>query len=265
MSIITLGLGSYTTALPLGETGVLTFQGQVVSPLIASNFSDVVPTNDWISSVIFPYFGNQYSAPIFAQPLNMQADSSGLNLGYTATPTFFYDGSGRQVKFEYTYHADLNISLAGMNSANTVLENTSAYFNKTLWQDSDSSNQLHATFGHGSPFTYFERTGDADVVINLTAHNSNTIGQPNASNEVFKIDHVNGTYNGGQLTMDLLVNAVDGQGSHIANAVEARISIDTNGDGKFDYVKTMNYLPVDGDANNTEHYTQNEARGLGDR
>lgn len=263
MSIINVGPGSYTTTLPFGEVGVLNFQGESVSPLIATTFTEPIPTNDWFTSIVFPYFGDQHSAPLFAQPLNMKADSAGLNLGYTETPTFIYDGTGRQVKFEYTYHADLNVSLDGMNASNTLLEKTSAYFNTALWQDSDSGNQLQATFGHGSPFTYFERTGDADVVINLKASNVNAIGQPNATNEVFQIKNVNGVYNGGQINLDLLVNAVDGQGSHIGNAVQARISIDHNGGGKFDYVNTVNFMPLDGDINNSEHYTQNEERGTG--
>jgi len=263
MSIINVGPGSYTTTLPTGEDGVLNFQGSPVSPLIATTFTDPIPTNDWFTSIVFPYFGDQYSAPMFAQPLNLKADASGMNLGYTETPTFIYDGTGREVKFEYTYHADLNVSLQGMNAANTVLEKTSAYFNTALWLDSDSGNQLHATFGHGSPYTYFERTGNADVAIHLKASNINAIGQPNATSEVFKLDHVNGIFNGGQLNMDLLVNAIDGQGSHAGNAAQARISIDSNGDGKFDYVKTIDFIPLDGDVNSSEHYRQNEERGTG--
>jgi endoglucanase Acf2 len=270
MSIIAVGSGSYTTLVPPGQVGVVNFQGQPVSPLLASTFTGPVPTNDWASSLIFPFFGNNYSATLFAHPVAMKADAYGLNLSYTDTPTF-YTYNGVVVKYEYTFHVDpvtqvagdLSVGLQGMNAANTVLEHASDWMVTALWKDSDSANQLHATFGHGSPYTFYERDGNADVVIKVNSINPNTIGQPNATSEVFQIHHVNGVYNGGALNMDLLVNAIDGKGSHIGNAVQARISIDSNGDGKFDYTQTMNFIPLDGDANNSEHYLQNEARGVG--
>ena len=260
MAIVTVGSGSYTTVLPPGAAPVTNFQGVPLDPLVATTFTGPIPTNDWMSSIVFPNFNDPYSAPLFAGPMNMKADAHGLNLGYTTTPTIIYDASGDSFMFRYEYHSDLNIGLSGMNSSNTLLEDVSTYFTKALWNDSDSSNQLHATFGHGSPFAYFEKTGSANVEINLNQNNVNTIGQPGGTAlEVFKVDHVNGIYNGGQLGMNLLVNAVAGDGSAIGNAVEARISIDTNGDGKFDYVKTMNYLAMDPIQNEYEHYLDSEA------
>ncbi|OGT28731.1 MAG: hypothetical protein A2624_05935, partial [Gammaproteobacteria bacterium RIFCSPHIGHO2_01_FULL_42_8] len=259
MAIISVGYGSYTTTLPSGVLTPSTFQGVPLSPEVSTDFTGPIPTNDWASSIIYPHFGDHYSAPLFAQPMNMQADAHGLNLGYTATPTMYLDNHGGQFKFEYTYHPDISIGLSDMNSADTRMEKSSAYFNQAVWQDTDSNSQLHATFGHGSPFTFFERTGDAPVSINLVANNQNLIGQPTSTNEIFKIEHVNGVYDGGEISMNLLVNAVAGQGSEVGNAIEARVSIDTNGDGKFDYVKTMNYFPLDGSGNTTENYLQSES------
>lgn len=132
MAITLIDSGSYTTTLPLGEVGVLSFHGAPVSPLVATSFSGAIPSSDWFTSIVFPYFGDPYSAPLYAQPLNLKAGSFGMELGYTETPTFIYDGTGRQVKFEYRYHADLNVSLDGMNASETLLEKTSAYFNTTL-------------------------------------------------------------------------------------------------------------------------------------
>src|SRR3989338_6522158 len=263
MAIVQIGYGNYTTTLPAGAVTPSSFNGVPLAPKVATDFAHPIPTNDWSSSLVFPRFSDQYSSPMFAHPLAMKADASGFNLGYSASPDIFYynDNPQNQFQFRYTYHNDLHISLDGMNANSTLLEDTSAYFNKALWLDSDSNNQLHATFGHGSPFVYFERTGNAGVVVNLKSESTgNSIGQPDSmTNEVFKIEHVNGTYNGGQLGMDLLVNALAGEGSAVGNAVEARISIDTNGDGKFDFIKTMNFFPLDPATEQYEHYLASEA------
>ena len=263
MAIIPVGSGSYTTTLPEGVVTPSSYNGVPLDPKVADGFVGAVPTNDWSTSIVFPRFSDQYSSPMFAGPVNVKADASGFNLGYTTSPNIIYynDDPQKQFVFQYTYHSDLNVGLVGMNANSTQLESTSAYFNKALWQDSDSSNQLHATFGHGSPFVYFERTGNADALIDLKSESSgNSIGQPDSTtNEVFKIEHVNGSYNGGQLGMHLLVNAVAGQGSAVGNSVEARVSIDTNGDGKFDYVQTINYLALDPVVNQYEDYFQSES------
>src|SRR3989338_1437917 len=199
MAIVQVGSGSYTTTLPTGEVGPTNFQGIPLTPLVSADFTGAIPTNDWSSSIIYPFFNDPYSAPMFAHPLNMKADEHGLNLGYTDTPTYFYDNAGREVKFQYTYHSDLNVGLHDMQAPNTVLQNASDWFVTTQWNDSHSSSQMDATFGHGSSFVYFERTeGNADVVITPQAldNNSNSIGQPNNTNTVFEISHVDGIYNG---------------------------------------------------------------------
>jgi len=271
MSIIQVGSGSYLTYVPPGQVGVTGFGGVPISPSVANDFTDAIPTNDWASSLAYHFFGS-VSGALNADPIAMKSDSYGLNLSYTAEPTYIYDNTGNQVKYEYTFHqddaqqiyGDLSVRLEGMNTnGGAVLEKASDYFVTANWQDSDSNNQLHATFGHGSPYVYYERDGNADVVIKANAFSSNAVGQPNSTTEVFQVDHVNGVFNGGQINMDLLVNAIDGNGSHIANAVEARISIDSDGDGKFDFVQTLNFFPMDGDINSSEHYLQSEGRGVG--
>lgn len=275
MSIIKVGLGSYTVEIPPGEVGVSNYQGINLSPLISDDFNAAIPSNGWSSSFHYPFFGDQFSSAMHAHPVSMKATESGLHIAHISTPKYIYDSFGEQVKYEFTFpqnhqekiYGDLNISLDGMNATESVLVDSSDWFIKGRWQDSDSNSQLEMTFGRGSPFIYVERTeGQEDVVISLNAQSQNSIGQPDGkTNTVFEMNDVSGAYVSGELALQLLVNGVagDAAGTQVGNAVQARISIDHNGDGTFDYIETVPFFPLDGDANNTEVYTTAEDRGAG--
>ena len=80
--VVQVGVGSYSTSLPSGEIGPQNASGQNISPKISALFDQRVQTNDWWSSLIFPFFGNQHSGKLIAHPLSMQANKSGLELSY---------------------------------------------------------------------------------------------------------------------------------------------------------------------------------------
>lgn len=254
----------YSTQLPDGQGTVSYFSGAIASPLITANIAGAIPTNDWWSSLVYSYFNQAFSGPMFAAPMAMQTTANGMDMGYTPTARIISDGAGAQVKFEYTYHKDLSVGLSHLNANNTKLDHYSDWTATAAWQDSDSANQLTATFGHGMPFVYFHKQGNDDVKINLSQFNDNAISQPNSTTESFTLQHVNGHFNDQQLMFNLSLNATGDAGNAIGNTAQVRISIDKNGDGTYDYVHTYNFIPLDASTSSNENYTQNEGRGIGD-
>lgn len=180
----------YSFVLPPGE-GTLTYHsGTLAYPHITANIDGAIPTNDWWSSLVFPYFSEAFSGTMFAAPLAMQTTASGLDMGYRDLPKIIYDASGMQVKYEYSYHKDLSIGLTHLQATDSRLHDYSDWTATAAWQDNDSANQLQATFGHGMPFVYFTRQGSDTVTIKLSQLNDNAIGQPNATAETFVLQHV---------------------------------------------------------------------------
>jgi hypothetical protein len=263
MNTVTIGSGTYSTTLPDGQLGVTSWQGVPLSPLVTDTFSSTVPSTDWWSSLVFPHFDDSYSAPLFAHPLAMQAVSEGLSLGYTPFPKFISSDSLQHVKYEFTYHSDLSIGIEGLNAANTELMSYSDWAVTGQWSDSDSSNTLQATMGHGMPFVYFEKQGSEDVVISLEQHDANTIGQPNQSVESFVLTNVNGVFSNDSVDFNLALNTAGADGSAAGNSAQARVSIDNDSDGRVDFSQTYNFIPLDADESGTENYQQNESRGIG--
>ena len=101
----------YSTTLLAGQGTVSYYSGSIAHPFTTTNISGAIPTNDWWSSLVYSYFSESFSAPMFASPLAMQTTATGLDIGYTPTARIITDGAGEQVKYEYTYHKDLSIGL----------------------------------------------------------------------------------------------------------------------------------------------------------
>ena len=99
----------YSTTLPVGEGTVSGYSGQPIYPLITSNITGAIPTNDWWSSLVFSYFNGSYSGSMFAAPLGMHTTASGLDIGYTPLSRIIMNEMGQQVKYEYSYHTDLKL------------------------------------------------------------------------------------------------------------------------------------------------------------
>ena len=71
--VVQVGSGSYSTTLPSGEVGPQNFAGQNVQPKISGSFSLPMQTNDFWSSLIYPFYADPHSNVMYADPLNLKA------------------------------------------------------------------------------------------------------------------------------------------------------------------------------------------------
>lgn len=156
---VSVGLGSYSTQLPSGAVGPQYANGASVSPKVSSDFSKPIQTNDFWSSLIYPFYGDPHSNAIYAHPLLFKARNNGLQMGYT--PNHVIAGAD----YLYPFSNQLTVSVSGMNASKTVTQNYGDWTVTALWEDGDKS--MKATFGHGLPFAYFEiNGGDAQITPN---------------------------------------------------------------------------------------------------
>jgi len=148
---VQVGLGSYSTSLPPGAVGPQIHNGLPATPKTSPEFDQPVQTNDFWSSLIFPFFGDPYSAPLFAHPLLMRPSNNGLQIGYTPTTTL----AGQDY---LTAHSNqFTVSIDGLNASQATTHSYSDWMVTSEWDD--GSRQLTATFGHGNPFIFFELSG----------------------------------------------------------------------------------------------------------
>ena len=108
---IDLGSGSYRTTLPFGEVGPQTFNGSNAIPKVSADFDQPIQTNDFWSSLIYPFFGNSHSNILYAHPLNLKAVDSGLEMGYTTDHIFAAND------FLYPYSAHLKVGVNGLSAS----------------------------------------------------------------------------------------------------------------------------------------------------
>lgn len=187
------GVGCYSTILPAGEKSVTYWPAvdnsgySPATPKITTNYSGPLQTNDWWSSLIWDWNQGAAAAPprepysqiIHPHPFSMQARSDGLRLSYTqeiqagtnTAPTgaitgyanFLLPGPGAE---------HLKVTVNGLNAANTRVDDYSDWAVTAYWED--GANTLSATFGHGIPYVFFEKTGGA-YVIKLVATPTNVV------------------------------------------------------------------------------------------
>ena len=120
MGILRIGAGSISTTIPAGAAGPERFDGADATPLVSGNAASApIPTNDWWSSLIFRYFNEPMSAPLYADPIALRADAAGLQIGYQSTVTYI-DAPGLQVsdniKYQYTFAPGLHVGLEGLGA-----------------------------------------------------------------------------------------------------------------------------------------------------
>ncbi|MBT6204561.1 MAG: hypothetical protein P8Q36_11000 [Alphaproteobacteria bacterium] len=143
MAITTVGLGSYTAALPDGELPVTNFLDEPISPLVTANVTGAVPTNDWSSSLSFPFFGDTFSSVMFANPLALKAESTGLEIGHSDSPRFIDGGlsdpAHEGVKYEFTYAPDLEVGLSGLAASDARLDGYGDWTAQARWDDGDKA------------------------------------------------------------------------------------------------------------------------------
>ncbi len=156
---VNIGAGSYSTALPAGAIGPRYANGQNASPKITSDFSQAIQTNDFWSSLIFPFFDDQHSSVLYAHPINAKAINTGLQIGYTTNS--FLAGNDHI----YPFSPQLNVGVSGLSASKTE---TSGYGDWTVtarWENVSGS--MEATLGHGLPFIFFKIEGGNAVITSL--------------------------------------------------------------------------------------------------
>ncbi|MFW6348185.1 MAG: glycosyl hydrolase, partial [Cyclonatronaceae bacterium] len=128
-------------------------------PKITDSFSKHAQTNDFWSSLIFPFFGNPHSNVLFAHPANFKATSSGMEMGYT--PDHSLAGSD----YLYSYSHQLLIGIEGLNASETLTDDYGDWTVTAKWED--GAREMEATIGHGLPFAFFKISGgDARISTN---------------------------------------------------------------------------------------------------
>lgn len=153
---VSVGLGSYSTELPSGALGPQKVDGQPLLPKIASDFSQPIQTNDFWSSLIFPFFGDNHSSILYAHPINAKAINTGLQIGYT-TNSFLSGGD-----YIFPFSAQLTVGVAGLSTSETVVSGYGDWTVTARWESQSKS--LEATIGHGLPFVFLKLYGGDAVV-----------------------------------------------------------------------------------------------------
>lgn len=142
---VTQGTGSYSTTLPAGAA---TPQNEIYK---TANVTSPMPTNDWWSSLAWvPYSEAQYP-----HPLALKNQQNGLRI---------FNPSGK-ITVNPGYIAgwmdDVNDFTIGHSESasfpDAKVDGFSDWFVKSLFQS--GSNKMSATYGHGSPYVFFEFGG----------------------------------------------------------------------------------------------------------
>lgn len=155
---VSVGSGSYSTNLPAGAKGPERFDGASISPKVSASFSKPIQTNDFWSSLIFPFFGDEFSSNMFAHPAVFKAKSNGLEVGYTPNHVFAAND------YLHPFSSQLRVGVAGLNASSTLTDDYGDWTVKALWQY--NAIEMRATIGHGLPFAFFEITGgNAQVTL----------------------------------------------------------------------------------------------------
>ena len=153
---VPVGTGSYRTTLPPGEVGPQTASGANAIPKVSATFYQPVQSNDFWSSLIYPFFGDPHSNILYAHPLNCRAVAGGLQIGYTDTPIFVAND------YLFPYAPQLTVGVSGLSASQTVVDGYGDWTVAALWQD--GATEMEATLGHGLPYVFFRITGGNAII-----------------------------------------------------------------------------------------------------
>ena len=148
---VSVGSGSYSTNLPNGEVGPQTFSGANASPKISASFDQPIQSNDFWSSLIYPFFGDSHSNKLYAHPVNFKASSTGLEVGYTSEHIYAAND------FLYPYARHFTVGVSGLSASQTLTHHYGDWTVTALWEAGDLS--MEATLGHGLPYAFFRISG----------------------------------------------------------------------------------------------------------
>jgi len=199
-SVALPGVGCYTNNLPTGETSVTYWPAvdnsgsySPATPKISDNYSGPLQTNDWWSSLIWDWNQGAASAPprephsqiMHPHPFSMQAETNGLRMSYTQELQAGTNTAGTGAVTGYANYLlpgsgaeHLRVTVAGMNAPTTRVDDYSDWTVDAFWDD--GADTLSATFGHGLPYVFFNKTG-GEFIIKLVATPNDVVN----SGEVF--------------------------------------------------------------------------------
>ncbi len=158
---VSVGAGSYSTSLPSGAVGPQNSSGQGLSPKVTSDFSLPIQTNDFWSSLIYPFFSVPHSNVMYAHPVNAKAVANGLEIGYTSEHVFAAND------YLYPYSHQLTVGVSGLSASNTETQSYGDWTVTAQWED--GANAMEATLGHGLPYVFFKISGGDAVVTPAAA------------------------------------------------------------------------------------------------
>ena len=166
--VVPVGNGSYCDTLPSGLSGPTGSTGASIRPAYGPDWNQgAAPTNDWASSLVFQRTAaNPHPYPMFAHPWVGAASGAGLVLGSgpdVAVGTSFVS---------YGTAWDISVAIPGSTNAATKLDGA------TDWTVTASlyGGALKATFGHGLPFVYVQRSGAVELDLAGVPANVRTQG-----------------------------------------------------------------------------------------
>jgi endoglucanase Acf2 len=153
---VPVGLGSYSTTLPSGAIGPQNSSGANISPKVAPAFAQPVQSNDFWSSLIYPFYSNPHTNVLYAHPLMVKSIATGLQVGHTTTRVFAAND------YLFPYSLQLTVGVAGLSASQTQTLGYGDWTATARW--ADEAQTMEATFGHGLPYVFFKVTGGNAVV-----------------------------------------------------------------------------------------------------
>ena len=153
---VPVGAGSYRLTRPADAAGPQNASGQPLAPKLGAGFAQPVQSNDYWSSLVFPFFGDAFSNVLYAHPINAKATASGMQIGATGEPLFVADDH------LYPWRADLTVGAAGLAASRAVPARYGDWTVTARWEGGPVG--FEATVGHGLPYVSFEIAGGDAVV-----------------------------------------------------------------------------------------------------
>lgn len=249
-----LNAADYLKELPKKENQG-TYRTIKSRPLISSNITGPIPTNDWWSSLVWPLH-SPHSMPMFPHPLSVQAHSNGMAIGYTSKPHIsdhYKDGKAFQkgTNYRFPHLESLRVGIDKISTETTLLDGFSDWAVTALWKQ--GSNKLRATFAHGTPFVYFEKSSKHPFKIKFNSAKVDSHRQPLAPHTV-EWKNITAKHSGKLASFQLSLNS----GNNTGIGSKARIVYDFDGDGNTDRVETFQLFATDPIEDTWEQYTSNK-------
>lgn len=155
--------GSLRIVDPATEAIPRSADGAALLPKLAEGFNQAVPSNDWWSSVVFPAFGDPFSAPLYAHPLTVQLNAKGLSIGSQVDQQAFRTSSTTRESIT-PFHHQLQVQILRDESDGFELIRYGDWSFTGGWRQNEGDPEL--TLAQASPIAWIKDTLAADISIN---------------------------------------------------------------------------------------------------